>query len=213
MYSSYMKATSSVVWYTCDYNRNVVLQAIQDDILAFERKIRNWLILNSYDNHLLLDYFKAEYARKKDPFWKNKIDQYHRDAPKMNDFGKFQLFLFRDLLNVCASPLTNNTYNVHASGRSASGTIRQLCNLRNVAMHAKDPVGKDNAGTIYSIDDLKVLKKQVLLLKEESHRLSQMIWNHPSYQRSIELENRKKLEIIHLHHPEALSYFLGWNGW
>lgn len=49
----------------CDYNKNIVLQSIQDDILDFERMIRQLLDLSGYTNNHMIEHFQGlmKYAR------------------------------------------------------------------------------------------------------------------------------------------------------
>lgn len=76
-------------------------------------------------------------------------------------------------------------------------------------MHGKNPVSINRETSIYSLESLKLLTGSLEVLRKEYSEVSKKIRQHPDFLRSIELENRKKLEIIHDHHPKALEYFLG----
>ena len=83
-----------------DYNQTKVLQAIQDDILTFERKMRQYLFLEGYENMDMIKYFK--YRAKKDSnsqdFYWGKIEKLKRNSNQMEQLGEFQFFDLKDLL-------------------------------------------------------------------------------------------------------------------
>lgn len=76
-------------------------------------------------------------------------------------------------------------------------------------MHGKNPVGQDSQTSIYSIDSFKYFLFGLKVLRVEYAKILSSIYKHADFIRSIELENRSKLDIIHIHHPKALEYFLG----
>jgi len=78
-----------------------------------------------------------------------------------------------------------------------------------MAMHGKNPVALHKDTSIYSLESLQRLMESLLVLRQEYALVINKLRQHPDFLKSIELENRSKLEIIHNHHPKALQYFLG----
>lgn len=77
-----------------------------------------------------------------------------------------------------------------------------------MAMHGKNPVEKQQGSSIYFIESLRQLFQALKTLEEFTYRIEKLIHEHKDYQKSVELDNQKKLEIIHQHHPQALNYFI-----
>jgi len=101
-----------------DYNRDAVLQTIQDDILSFERKLRQLILLNGYTNKDMRNFFlyrKAEVTKEKDKtFYDIKIQNYERRLKEIESLGEFQLFEFSDILDFAGSRFSNT---IHAINR------------------------------------------------------------------------------------------------
>ena len=204
-----------------DYNRDIVLQAIQDDILAFERKLRELILLHGFSNEDMLEYYKHQMGKAKKEknilFYENKLRNFSSRKDEIKSLGAFQLFDFSDLMEFAGSSFTKNLHKIsHAfiGGKEKDGA-NSLRELRNMAMHGKNPVSKDFPGqafdktsSIYSIDSLQVLMDRLKVLRTEYASISNKIRKHPDRLKAMELENRFKLEIIHDHHPRALQYFL-----
>ncbi len=189
------------VVHVSDYNRDIVIQNIQDDILNFERKLRQFLIFKGLQNADMLNFYKLKYEKKKEEFWKGKVNNYLKKEKEIDSFGPFQLFDFSDLLNLIQSKSSNSGYLFR--------NTENLRILRNMAMHGKDPISKNMETSIYSIQTLRSLYDKLDNLKFEYFKILNLNRNNSDYLKSIELENRSKLEIIHNHHPRALEYFLG----
>lgn len=198
-----------------DYNRDVVLQCIQDDVLSFERKLRQLILLNGFSNADMKLYFENSLnksSNKKDrEFFENKIKRYDNNKDEIDSLGPFQIFEFSDLMNFAHTYGDYATYkfqkyNISGKNISSKGILREL---RNMAMHGKNPIGRDSESLIYSIQSFKYLLDSLRVLRLEYCKIVKLIRGHPDFIRSIELENRSKLEIIHTHHPKALNYFLG----
>lgn len=203
------------VVHVSDYNRDILLQTIQDDILSFERKLRQLILLNGFTNNDMKLYFiyKRDKSRNKNDvdFYQGKINSFERRQTEIDSLGAFQIFEFSDLMYFAASDFTKsifitNTYNYNGKKKPGSDILREL---RNLAMHGKNPVAIDKETSIYSLESLTNLSESLNVLRMEYARVSNKIRQHPDFLRSIELDNRKKLEIIHDHHPKALQYFLG----
>lgn len=194
-----------------DYNRNNVLESIQDDLLAFERKLRQLILLHGFKNGDMRDFFlnrKNNVTNKKEiNYYIRKIKSYDYRINEINAFGQFQLFEFSDLMDF-AENLVHKINNYSINGQIKSGT-EVLRNLRNLAMHGKNPVTMENEKLIYSLGSLKIFMDSLNVLRIEYSIISNKIRQHPDFLKAIELDNRSKLDIIHNYHPKALEYFLG----
>lgn len=196
-----------------DYNQTTVLQAIQDDVLTFERRMRQFLFLNNFRNKDMFEYFKyrAENSKNSKDFYLARIASLEKKSKEMNQLGEFQLFDLKDLLEFGNSKKSKklfksesikiNNKNIHE--------IKLVTGLRNMAMHGKNPVEIDLETSVYSLESLKHLFAALSTLRKFTYNIEKLIANHEDYKKSIRLENQSKLEIIHQHHPKALNYFIG----
>ena len=198
-----------------DYNRDLVLQKIQDDVLSFERKLRQLILLNGFKNDNMLEYFEYKLKRNTSShnveYYDPRIKNYKKRKSEIDSLGPFQLFEFSDLMNFVSSSFSKVISKVgnYTVGNTKRNSIEILRELRNLAMHGKNPVSINRETSIYSLESLKLLTGSLEVLRKEYSEVSKKIRQHPDFLRSTELENRKKLEIIHDHHPKALEYFLG----
>lgn len=199
-----------------DYNRDIVIQYIQDDVLSFERLLRQWLVLNGFKSHDMVDYYhyklrKSKGSRHKQRY-SERLEEFKGRMSEINALGEFQTFDFSEILQFAASDFTSRVHRVQHSQSQSSASkdpIHMLVQLRNMAMHGKNPVYKDKSAAVYSTSSLIDLVESLNLLRFEYASLSKKVRSHTHFQKAIELENRFKLEIIHDHHPRALEYFLG----
>src|SRR5690606_12626240 len=95
-----------------DYNQTTVLQAIQDDVLAFERKMRQYLFLKNFRNEDMLDYFKYrsekdEYSRR---YFEGRIHRLEKRKEEISQLGEFQMFDLKDLLEFGNDPQSNRLF-------------------------------------------------------------------------------------------------------
>lgn len=197
-----------------DYNQTAVLQAIQQDILAFERKLRQYLFLKGLKNEDVIKYFRYR-IKNGNSGTKNhfeaRIATFEKDRDKHSQLGEFQMFTLKELLEFGNS---SQSKEVFPSERVFINNKPQpegffINNLRNMAMHGQNPVDQDEESSVYSIDSLNYLFKSLEILKKLTYRIEKLIANHEDYQKSIQMDNRSKLEIIHQHHPKALNFFIG----
>ncbi len=198
----------------CDYNRNNVLESVQDDLLAFERKLRQLILLNGLKNENMRNFFLEMKNSLKDKNEKNyyarKVKSYDYRINEINNFGQFQLFEFSDLMTFAEHSFSQavhrmSDYSINGNKKAGKEILRDL---RNLVMHGKNPVTKENEKLIYSIDSLQKFMESLKVLRIEYGIVINKIRHHPDYLKAIELENRSKLDIIHNHHPKALEYFL-----
>lgn len=196
-----------------DYNQTKVLQAIQDDVLTFERRMRQYLFLKNYRNKDMVEYFQYradEYPQSKH-FYLSRIKTLEKRADEMNQLGEFQLFDLKDLLEFGNSSQHDQLFpstTIDLNGKNFS-QIKLVTSLRNMAMHGKNPVEKDQETSVYSVDSLQYLFTALKTLENFTYRIEKLINNHEDYQKSVMMDNRSKLHIIHQHHPKALNYFIG----
>ncbi len=196
-----------------DYNQTKVLQAIQDDVLTFERRMRQYLFLKSYRNEDMINFFhyRAEKYDNTKEFYSEKIGILEKRADEMNQLGEFQVFDLRDLLEFGNSSYTDKLFpseTIEVNGRKID-QIRLVTSLRNMAMHGKNPVEKDEETSVYSIESLRYLFTALKTLEDFTYHIEKLISSQEDYRKSLVMDNRSKLEIIHEHHPQALNYFIG----
>lgn len=196
-----------------DYNQTKVLQAIQDDVLTFERRMRQYLFLKSYRNNDMINFFHyrvEKYAHSKE-FYAGKIELLEKRADEMNQLGEFQVFDLRDLLEFGNSSYTDKLFPSETIDLNDMkiDQIKLVTSLRNMAMHGKNPVEKDEESSVYSIESLRYLFTALKTLEDFTYRIEKLIDSQEDYRKSLVMDNRSKLEIIHEHHPQALNYFIG----
>ncbi|WCL50748.1 hypothetical protein [Leptospira sp. GIMC2001] len=198
-----------------DYNHDKVLKNLQDDILNFELNLRQLLVIEKLSNLDLIKYFKnkrdskntksSDYSR-----YDEKINRFEKTISNRDYLSEFQTFDISDLLNFCNSDFSKKIFPLEKvkieTKKFSPGEI--IRNLRNTAMHGKDPIGKDEAASIYSMESLSKFLTNLKIFRQLANDLEEKIKNHDDYRKSIQLENQSKLNIIHAHHPSALNYFL-----
>lgn len=198
-----------------DYNRNIVLKRIQDDVLNFEFNLREFLVLNNIVNQDIIKFYEDSLSSERRE--KNKLHIERRlsflksKEKEMNNLGTFQLFDLSDLMDYCNSSFSGKIFKFenHDSHNNSIGN-HIIGPLRNMVMHGKNPIQKDGDTSIFSIESLETFKSSLEILAYYNSKLEIEIFNNIDYQKSIKLENKSKLEIIHLHHPRALKYFIGY---
>lgn len=196
-----------------DYNQTRVLQAIQDDVLTFERRVRQYLFLMNFRNENIIEYFsyRAEKSKSSKDFYLSRIKTLEKRTQEMNQLGEFQIFDLKDLLDFGNSSMSNKLLpasTIKINDKNIS-EINLITSLRNIAMHGKNPVERDQQSSVYSLDSLRYLFTALKTLETFTYRVEKLISDHPDHKKSVLMDNRSKLEIIHQHHPKALNYFIG----
>lgn len=173
--------------------------------------------MNGFTNTDMRKYFfnqQEKSSRDRDKtFYENKIANYDKRTKEIDSLGSFQLFEFSDLIDFAGSDLFNSVHRINKydwSGRERSGK-EILRELRNLAMHGKNPIVLNKETSIYSQESLQELMENLNVLCKEFAKVANKIRQHPDFLKSVELDNKNKLEIIHNHHPKALEYFMGFN--
>lgn len=196
-----------------DYNQTKVLQAIQDDVLTFERRMRQFLFLKNYRNSDMIDFFKyrAERHPQSEDYYLGRISALERRMNEMNQLGEFQIFELKDLMEFGNSSYSKRLFpstTINLNGKKYN-QIKLVTSLRNVAMHGKNPVEIDHETSVYSIESLRYLFSALKTLEELTYRVEKLISNDQDYKKSVMMDNQSKLDIIYKHHPKALNYFIG----
>lgn len=195
-----------------DYNQVKILQAIQDDMLTFERRMRQVLFLNGFRNEDMLQYFKnrAKQNESSYDYYMGRIHVLENKPDEMNQLGEFQLFTLKDLLEFSNDNDHQNllkSQKIEVNGKHLE-EIKLVNDLRNMAMHGKNPIELEQESHVFSTDSLNKLFQSLKTLRRLTYRVEKIIVDHPDYRKSVEMENRSKLHIIDQHHPKALNYFL-----
>jgi hypothetical protein len=198
-----------------DYNRNIVLKRIQDDVLNFELNLREFLVLKGKTIYDIIKFYEdsinkeskeriLNHCERRLNFFKNK-------EKEIKSLGEFQLCELSDLMDYCNSSFSNNIFKFenHEDFDFKIGN-HIIGPLRNMVMHGKNPIEKDIFSSIFSIESLIKFEKSLKILKYYNSKLEELIYTNEDYQLSVKLENQNKLKIIHEHHPRALKYFIGY---
>lgn len=197
-----------------DYNQTKILKAIQDDILTFERRLRQMLFLAGFRNENILEYFqrRAEQNETSRIFYEGRIRSLEGKIDEMSQLGEFQLFTLKDLMEFSNDAKEENLLtaeSIEVNGKEVR-EIKLVNDLRNMAMHGKNPIELDQESHVFSTQSLNKLFQSLRTLRRLTYKVEKIIANHPDYRKSVEMENQSKLHIIHEHHPKALNYFLRW---
>ena len=198
-----------------DYNRNIVLKRIQDDVLNFELNLREFLVLKGKKMDDIIKYYEYAILKEKSETNINHIKRrllfFKNKENEINSLGEFQLCELSDLMDYCNSSFSNNIFKFenHEDFDFRIGN-HIIGPLRNIVMHGKNPIEKDVDTSIFSIKSLIKFQKSLEILKYYNSKLEELIYTNDDYQLSVKLENQNKLKIIHEHHPRALKYFIGY---
>lgn len=195
-----------------DYNQTQVLHAIQDDVLTFERSMRQYLFLKNFRNEDMLDYFKYRAGKNAHSkrYYEGRLHRLEKRKDELNQLGEFQMFDLKDLLEFGNDSQSKHLFQyekIELNGKEIFESTL-VNSLRNMAMHGKNPVELDEESSVYSIESLEYLFKALNTLETFTYRVEKLIADHSDYQKSVRMENRAKLEIIYQHHPKALNYFI-----
>ncbi|QAA80565.1 hypothetical protein EI546_01940 [Aequorivita sp. H23M31] len=196
-----------------DYNQTKVLQAIQDDVLTFERKLRQYLFLKNFRNEDMLKYFEYRAGKNEHSkhYYEGRLHQLDKRKEELNQLGEFQMFDLKDLLEFGNDAPSKNAFQyekVDLQGRDIYEST-MVNSLRNMAMHGKNPIEMDEESSVYSIESLEYLFHALKILETFTYRIEKLIADHEDYKKSVIMDNRSKLEIIYQHHPKAINYFMG----
>ena len=195
-----------------DYNQTKVLHAIQDDVLTFERSLRQYLFLKNFRNEDMLDYFKFRAGKNEHSkrYFEGRLNRLEKRKDELIQLGEFQMFDLKDLLEFGNDSQSNNAFTYEKVNFQDKDSYESTLvnSLRNMAMHGKNPVEIDEESSVYSIESLEYLFKALKVLETFTYRIEKLIADHGDYKKSVMMDNRSKLEIIYQHHPKALSYFM-----
>jgi hypothetical protein len=208
-----MNVLKGIVHYS-DYNIDVVLQSIQVDILKFENNLRKLLFLNGLNNRSVIDYLETKLTLikndKEREFQKKRLANYKKSDTKMSVLGPFQIFYINDLLLFSNSTEAKKIFKIfdrEFNGKSYQSNII-INDLRNMAMHGKNPIEKNYDTNVYSLDSLKFLLFSLKILRESNGIIEDQINQNIDYKSAVMIENRSKLVMISKHKLKAINYFL-----
>lgn len=196
-----------------DYNKNIVLKRIQDDVLNFELNLRELLVLNGKTNNDIIKFYEYKFSKDNNKQYpESRLNYFKRKDKEINMLGQFQLCELSDLMNYCNSSFSDNIFKFenHKDCNNITGD-QIIVSLRNMVMHGKNPIEKDLDSSIFSIESLLRFQKSLQILAYYNSKLEELIYSNNDYLLSVKLENQNKLKIIHEHHPSALKYFIGYN--
>ncbi len=189
-----------------DLNRNGIIQAIQQDYVLFERNLRHLLQLNEFTNLDVLE-FMASLAEKSvnRKYWQGQFDSYSSilKEKKKEGHSDLQLFNLSHLLEFSNSELGRFVFPI-----STPGEKKQLTDLRNKVMHAKDSIDLSNNHEIHTAQQLNKFYNTVEVFIRYYELLEEKICAHVKHCRAIILDNASKLKIIGDHYPNAFEYFI-----
>lgn len=194
-----------------DYNQAKVLQAVQDDVFDFEQRLRQFLFLNGFRNQDILDYFedRAKQNESSQRFYSGRLRTIENRKDEMDQLGEFQMFSLKDLLEFANDPQSKRVFPtevIEVNGEKIQEG-KLVNELRNMAMHGKNPVELDEVTSVYSLDSLKYLFESLRTLRRLTYRIEKLITDNEDYRKSLQLDNQSKLEIIYEKHPKALYYY------
>lgn len=198
-----------------DYNRNIVLKRIQDDVLNFELNLREFLVLSGKSTNDIISFYEnsllVEKREKNKSHSERRLNFFKSKEKEINVLGQFQLCDLSDLMDYCNSSFSNNIFKFKNHSDFDNKIGNQIIGpLRNMVMHGKNPIEKDSDSSIFSIESLIKFQKSLQILEYYNAKLEELIYSNKDYQLSVKLENQNKLKIIHDHHPRALKYFIGY---
>jgi hypothetical protein len=207
------------VVHVSDFNRNIVLQSIQHDVLDFERNLRQWLLLNNVTNDSILAFFEYQLnsnkrGKGKLQFWQRQIDEFNskKEQGILEKFGQLQHFNLSHLLQFAKSSFSNKLFFtgelVELSGKMESPIYQVILDLRNAAMHAKDSIDFQKESGVHTIDQLQDFYKSINTFISKFEELEQKILSHEKHKRALILDNASKLQIIGEHYPDAIEFFI-----
>ena len=189
------------VVHVSDYNRDVVLAALQEDLLKFERLLRQYLILSKKKNEDMLGYIK--YKAKKNSYFADKLKRAESEKGQeaIKKLGLFQTFDLRDLL-----------FFIQSSRNKVPLTLEEdaperLGELRNLAMHAKNTIELEEE-RLYSTDSLARLLDDLHLLKKEYLNAAAKLEALPESRDMLRARNRATLDMIHKQGVSSLVHLL-----
>ena len=145
-----------------DYNRNSVFIYTYSLLLAFEKGLRELLICSRLGNEEMMEFFKGN--QENNDYYKKQFEYYSDPKIKedMKELETFQAFYLKDLIGL------TNSKKILKISESVNNDIR------NIVMHAKNPVRHEDyevADFIYNIESFKKFFESIKLLQPELRRV------------------------------------------
>jgi hypothetical protein len=193
-----------------DLNRNVVINALQNDFLSFERNLRQFYLLNGVTNQSIIDFFDYR-AKKGNDHFKTKYEEYSSDTKieELRKFGELQHFYLNDLLHFGNSSLSSKLFVTNEIDSRLKQPHDAIINsLRNSVMHAKDSIDTKTNLNLNSERNLNEFKIKVNVFVHAFEKLDFELKSNSNYIKAIKLDNFSKLQIIGEHFPNAIEFFI-----
>lgn len=168
------------VVHVCDYNRDIVLETIQQWVLTFEQLLRKYLLLVGKTNEDLWEFLSQ------------------KPKPEAEYLNPFQSFYLLELMKYVKS----DKVKLNLTEEEAE-TINKL---RNRAMHGKDSIS--NKEFYYETSDLKKLLSSIETLQRVYHRV--LKFTNDLRVPLIKEMNQKKLEFIQREGEKSLGLLLNY---
>lgn len=152
----------------CDYNRRPILIYIYSLLLEFEKGLRELLTYCELSNNDMIEFFEKSPKDSRDKrYHLNQFKHFSKPGIKeeMKEFEPFQMFYLRDLIG-----LTNFKKILNIS--------ESVNDIRNIAMHAKNPVKHkdyETAGWIYTFESFNIFFQSIKLLQLELRKVTNKI--------------------------------------
>ncbi|MDX2135269.1 MAG: hypothetical protein SFV52_10790 [Saprospiraceae bacterium] len=175
-----------------DYNRNIVIDAIQSDVLDFERDVRRLLILENKTNKDLWENLLQSLKKTKDNFYQQHKDKYH----------EFQIFYIDEILHYLKQ--------IKSGINIPEEDIKKVVNLRNAAMHGKntikydsqnnnDSTARNEVSFLFNAEDLKELFSDMNMIYNLHINVLQEI------EQSTMMKYKEKRNEFNLNYIESIS--------
>jgi hypothetical protein len=193
-----------------DLNRNLVINALQNDFLSFERNLRQFYLLNGVSNQSIINFFDYR-AKKGSDHYKKKFNDYTSDDKKeeLKKFGELQHFYLNDLLLFGNSNFSSKLFVTNEMDNRLNRPNDEIINsLRNSVMHAKDSIDTKTDLNLNSEKNLNEFKIKVNVFVNAFERLDFALKSNSNYIKAIKLDNFSKLQIIGEHFPNAIEFFI-----
>lgn len=174
------------VVHVCDYNRDIVLETIQQWVLAFEQLLRKYLVLSGKIN---------------DDLWSFLSERPNNNRKRTKDsdnLSPFQCFYLTDLMLYLKEGKMKLSIN--------EKEYKALPDLRNAAMHGKDTIS--NEEFYYNTEDLHNLLHSVEILKSAYQRALKA--TNEKRAELVKALNRSRLELITKEGEKAFGMLLSY---
>lgn len=147
-----------------DYNRRPIFIYIYSLLLEFEKGLRELLTYSGVSNKDMIEFFKKH---SKDSYFMEQFKHYSNPEIKneMKELEPFQMFFLKDLIGL-------------ANSKKILKISESVNDIRNIVMHAKNPVKHKDyeiAGLIYNFESFEKFFQSIKLLQLELRKVTNKI--------------------------------------